>query len=161
MNTSYKILSTLLVLCMIITGVILFSLPSIIDAAFKGTTLLQLSNPNIVTGVTIGTYICSVPFVIALFLLKRLGKSLSSENQLIKKVSSIFKGISICAFIEFCLINIITFIIAFLYIHDKNAFFSIIAESGIISISLLVVGFVCVLLSNFFNKVIELNNATI
>lgn len=69
MNTSYKILNTLLALCMIITGVILFSPPSIIDVTFKGTTLLQLSNPNILIGITIGTYICSVPFVIVLLLL--------------------------------------------------------------------------------------------
>lgn len=157
--TTYKVLDFLLIFGILITLGTLFFVPSIISDFIKNYEPINNiinSNSNIVMGVSIGVYICAIPYIVSLFLLKRLSTLLSLSNPFIKDVAKIFKNISICAFLEFVLVNVISIFIAFTYIFDKDIFFSLIIIIGLLSMLLLVIGFISLIASNLFNKAIEL-----
>lgn len=169
-NMSYKILNILLILGIVITVAALFLVPSIVPSMLsdlfksysidigQGNLARFPLGLNIATTTSIGVYICAVPYVIALFLLKRLCTLLTMKNPFTKEVPKRFKEISICVFVEFLLVNIITALILFVYIFDKDLFFSTFMILGITSLLLLVIGLVSLTASNLFNMAIQLKD---
>jgi hypothetical protein len=161
-DISYKILNFLIGLGIVITLVALLIVPQALSDMLKQTgksiAPILFMGKDIVDSSTIGIYICAVPYVIALFLLKRLCKLLSKNNTFLEEVPKLLKNIATCAFIDFVLVNLIAVFIAFIYIFDKDMFFSTIMISNTISLVILVIGLLSLVSSKLFKRAIDIKS---
>ncbi|WP_038298930.1 DUF2975 domain-containing protein [Metaclostridioides mangenotii] len=158
-NISYKALNIMMIIGIAITLLVLFVVPSIVSEIVYSFQTSRSLDSNIVTNITVSVYLCSIPYLIALFSIKRFCKILVTEkNPFSKEVPNIFKIISKCAFVEFIIFNITTFLITFKYIFDKNMFFSIVMLSVIISLIILAVDFYSLISLKFFTMAIDIKD---
>ncbi|HCQ90397.1 MAG TPA: DUF2975 domain-containing protein [Clostridium sp.] len=152
-RTSSKLLNGLVIVGIILTILALIGTPLVLTAFFKSSSM-KLSAPNIKWILTVCIYLCAVPYVTALFKLKKICKLLTSEDSFSPIISKKFQVISICAFAEavvYILSNLFLYIVFDFYLYA----ITIIPLIIVVFISV-TIGFLCLVMSNIFKRAAEI-----
>lgn len=149
---SPKMLNTIATLGIIITCILLLGIPLITTAFFKSQFFLL--DHNLVMTVTVCIYLCAIPYVIALFKLRKLSGLVVKNNPFSRESVESLKVIAICAFSE-----IIIFIGCLNYLKYFVEFFKYIVPGGpiiLVTFICALIGFLCLVLSQLFETAIEI-----
>ncbi len=159
-SLSSKILNYILILGIILTFLALLGTPLVTTAFFKSA--FSILNQTLVFKFSACIYVCAIPYLIALFKLKKLcGLTLKNKPFSIESVNAL-KTISICAFSEILLVGS-----ASLYLKRSTEFFSNFPIARTVLPALIIcipVGLLCLVFSElFYNamKIKEENDQTI
>lgn len=112
-NYHSKILNTIVSIGIALTLILLIGLPFILGALNK-TTFTYMDSKFILI-ITVGIYICAIPYVIALFNLKRLCSHITSKNPFSESIPKIINNIAYCAFSEVILFNLMNIVLYFVF----------------------------------------------
>ncbi|MEF9991772.1 MAG: DUF2975 domain-containing protein [Romboutsia sp.] len=151
-NFSSKILNYIVMLGIILTLLTLLAIPLLLTAIFKSN--LGIVGSNMPVNIAIGVYICAIPYVVALFILKKLCKLIAIKQPFSRKIPLYLKQISICAFSEILIFNIVQ--LALYYIFDIYLYGLTIISVIVVSFVSLSIGFLNIVLSKLFDMVIEI-----
>lgn len=152
-KTISKILNGLVVVGIILTILALIAVPLGLTALLK-TSKIKLVISNIEWILTICIYICAIPYVIALFKLKKICKLLTGINYFSPIISKEFQVVSICAFAEagiFALSNLFLYAVFDFYLYALTLLPLVI----VIFVSI-TVGFLFLVMSDIFKKAAEI-----
>ncbi len=153
-NFNPKILNLIVVLGISLTCILLLGTPLITTAFLKSQ--FSLLDHNLVMIFTICIYLCAIPYVIALFKLKKLCALVVKNNPFsIESVKSL-KVISICSFSEILIFIGCTKYLDYSVERFKNIplGFPII----ILTVICLTIGFLCLVLSQLFEIAINIKD---
>lgn len=112
-NNYSKILNIIVSVGIVLTLIILAGLPFILGALSKSESLNMESRYVII--LTSGIYICAVPYVIALFNLKRLCSHITSKNPFSESIPKIINNIACCSFSEGIIFNLMNIVFYFVF----------------------------------------------
>ncbi|MEG1311846.1 MAG: DUF2975 domain-containing protein [Romboutsia sp.] len=132
----------------------LLATPLILTAIIKSN--LGIVKSNMAMNISIGIYICVIPYIVALFILKKLCKLISTKQPFSKKIPLYLKQISVCAFSEILIFNIVQ--LALYYIFDIYLYGITIMLVIVVSFVSLAIGFLSMVLSKLFEMVIEIKD---
>ncbi|GAA0085893.1 DUF2975 domain-containing protein [Clostridium sp. CTA-7] len=153
-NLNYKILNFLVLLGICITLLMLLGTPLITTALLKSE--YSLLDKNLVIKISTCIYLCAVPYVIALFNLKKICKLVAKNNAFSLNIVNSLKIISFCSFSE-----IIIFIMSTTYLKYSTDFFRNALLLGPIFIVIFIgttIGFLFLVLSQLFKIFIEIKD---
>lgn len=153
-NKTQKILNNIVLIGIILTLLILLILPLALTSALK-TDVVSMNN-NLPVKLTIAIYLCAIPYVYALVLLKKLCKLVAAKQPFAHKIPNILKKISICAFSEVILFNGAN--IAMYYLCNVYLYLVTIVSCIIVSFVAIAIGFMSLVLSNLFEMAIEIKD---
>ena len=153
-NFIQKTLNMIVILGISITCILLLGTPFITAAFFKSQ--FSILDHNLVINFVVCIYLCAIPYVIALFKLKKLCSLVVKNNPFsIDSVKSL-KIISICSFSE-----IIIFIGCVTYLKHSLEFFEYAVFGGPIIVVIFIsvtIGFLCLVLSQLFEIAIKIKD---
>jgi len=147
-----KVLHMIVILGITLTCIVLLGTGALVTAFFKSQ--FSLLDGKLVMIVTTCVYLCAIPYVIALFKLKKLSSLVVKNNPFSKESVKSLKVISICAFSE-----IIIFIGCTSYLKHSVEFFKYIVLGGpyiVLTFLCLTIGLLCLVLSQLFEIAIEI-----
>ena len=153
-SLNYKILNCLVFLGLFITILMLFATPLVTTAFLKSR--FSLLDTNLVIKISICIYICAVPYVMAIFNLKKICKLIAENNAFSLDIVDYLKVISFCSFSE-----IIIFIIGATYVKHSTVFLKNALLFGpifIVTFIGLTIGFLFLVLSQLFKIFIEIKD---
>jgi hypothetical protein len=153
-SLNYKILNCLVFLGLFITILMLFATPLVTTAFLKSR--FSLIDTNLVIKISICIYICAVPYVMAIFNLKKICKLIAENNAFSLNIVDYLKVISFCSFSE-----IIIFIIGATYVKHSTVFLKNVLLFGpifIVTFIGLTIGFLFLVLSQLFRIFIEIKD---
>ncbi|WP_042273716.1 DUF2975 domain-containing protein [[Clostridium] dakarense] len=153
-NASYKVLDIIVTMGIILTLLVLLATPLAITAYFKSA--FSILNQNLIMAITICIYICAIPYIIALFNLKKLCKLIVNNNPFSIDAPKSLKTISICAFSETILFN--GCLIFITYYFDMYLYILTIAPMVIVTFISIAIGFLSFVLSKLFEIAIEIKD---
>ncbi|MGG5461436.1 DUF2975 domain-containing protein [Clostridium sp. B9] len=159
-NITSKLLDYTVILGITLTILALIGMPLILTAFFKSN--FSLSNQSLIWIVTACIYLCAIPFVIALFKVKKICGFIKNDNPFSRDIIKSVQVICICSFSE-----IITFSLSLIYLKYSVDFFKhalIIAPILIISFLCVTIGLLCLVVAGLFEKFIDIkeeNDSTI
>lgn len=113
-NNYSKILNIIVLVGICLTLILLAGFPFILGALSKSSSMNVESKFIVI--ISLGIYICAVPYIIALFKLKRLCSHITSKNPFCESIPKLITNIAYCAFSEVFLFNIMN--ILFYLIFD-------------------------------------------
>lgn len=151
-NFSQKSLNAIVNLGICITFILLLATPLITTAFFKSQ--FSLLESNLVINVVVCIYLFSIPYVIALFKLKKLCILIKKNNPFSMDSIKSLKVISICSFSE-----IIIFTGCITYLKHSVDFFKYTIIGGpiiIVTFISLIIGFLFLVLCQLFEIVIKI-----
>ena len=108
-----KILNTIITTGITLTLLLLILIPLFLTAMFKTDSSFMKS--NLVTIISIGIYICAIPYVLALIYLKKLCKLITDKNPFSKDIPNIIRKIAYCSFSELILFNLVNLYLSYFY----------------------------------------------
>jgi len=150
---SFKLLNGLVIVGIALTIITLIATPLILKALLKISNVEStVSNLEWVLAGCI--YICSVPYLIALFKLKSICGLLCTEEFFSPKIAKEFQVISICAFVEAILFTFIQLFLYFccnLFLHSLTLIPSI-----IIPFVAVTAGFLSFVMAEIFRKAAQI-----
>lgn len=149
---SSNILNSIVFTGIILTILVLLSMPLILTAMLKSG--LGIVGSSLPINISIVIYICAIPYVIALFILKKLCKIIVIKKPFSREIPKYLKQISICAFSEILIYNIVQIVLY--YIFDIYLYGLTIISSIIVSFVSLAIGFLSLVLSKLFGMAIEI-----
>ncbi|WP_346930173.1 DUF2975 domain-containing protein [Clostridium sp.] len=153
-SLNYRILNFLVFLGLFITILMLFATPLITTAFLKSR--FSLLDTNLVIKISICIYLCAIPYMIAIFNLKKICKLVTENNVFSLKIVNYLKVISFCSFSE-----IIIFIISATYLKHSTVFLNNALLLGPIFIVIFIgvtIGFLFLVLSQLFKIFIEIKD---
>lgn len=153
-SLNYKILNCLVFIGLFITISMLLATPLVTTAFLKSR--FSLIDTNLVIKISICIYICAIPYVMAIFNLKKICKLVAENNAFSLDIVDHLKVISFCSFSE-----IIIFIIGATYIKHSTVFFKDVLLFGpifIVTFIGLTIGFLFLVLSQLFKIFIEIKD---
>lgn len=153
-NASSKVLNIIVTVGIILTLLVLLATPLTITAYFKSA--FSMLNQNLVMGITVCIYICALPYMIALFNLKKLCKLIVNNNPFSIDAPKSLKTISICAFSEVLLFN--GCVIFITYYYNIYLYILTIAPMIIVTFISIAIGFLSFVLSKLFEIAIEIKD---
>ncbi|WBW96786.1 DUF2975 domain-containing protein [Oceanirhabdus sp. W0125-5] len=159
-NPIPRILHMIVILGITLTCIVLLGAPAITTAFLKSR--FSMSDGKLVITIATCIYFCAVPYVIALFKLKKLSSLVVNNNPFSMESVKSLNVISICAFIE-----IIIFIACTSYLKYSVEFFKNIILGGpyiVLAFLCVTIGLLCLVLSQLFEiaiKIKEENDQTI
>ena len=112
-NNYSKILNIIVSVGIGLTLIMLAGLPFILGALSKSASINMESKYVII--ITGGIYICAVPYVIALFNLKKLCLHITSKNPFSESIPKLINNIAYCSFSEVILFNLMNIIFYFIF----------------------------------------------
>lgn len=112
-NNYSKILNIIVSVGIGLTLIMLAGLPFILGALSKSASINMESKYVII--ITGGIYICAVPYVIALFNLKKLCSHITSKNPFSESIPKLINNIAYCSFSEVILFNLMNIIFYFMF----------------------------------------------
>ncbi|MGL5327723.1 MAG: DUF2975 domain-containing protein [Peptostreptococcaceae bacterium] len=151
-NKNSKILNSIVVIGILLTLLILISMPLVITAILK--TEYGLVNSNFVSMTTTLIYVCATPYVMALVYLKKLCKLMGNENPFSREIPSLIKKIGICAFSEVLLFN--GMVIVMYYMYDVYLYAFTIIPCIMVSFVSIAIGFFSIVSAKLFEMSIEI-----
>nr|WP_317331593.1 DUF2975 domain-containing protein [uncultured Romboutsia sp.] len=149
---SARILNNIVLVGIILTLLLLLAMPLILTAMFKSG--LGVVGSNLPMNISIVIYICAIPYVISLFILKKLCKIIVIKQPFLREIPKYLRQISICAFSEILIYNIVQ--VALYYIFDIYLYGLTIMSAIIVSFVSLAIGFLSLVLSKLFDMAIEI-----
>ncbi|MPM68709.1 hypothetical protein SDC9_115643 [bioreactor metagenome] len=153
-KSAENILDKIVLIGIILTIIMLLFTPLGITALFKSS--FGLVNSKIPLNISIGIYICAIPYIIALVYLKKLCGLIAKKDPFSTNIPIYLKRISICAFSEVLILNIVQF--GLYYLFDMYFYALTIVPSVIISFVALAIGFLSIVLSKLFEMAIEIKD---
>lgn len=153
-NFSSTILNNIVSIGIFITLILFLLIPLLFNYFFKNT--LGLVGGNISLFVSTGIYICIIPYLIALITLKKLCRLIYNENPFSRKTTYLLKTISLCAFSEFFVFNIVQLSLCNLfdiYLYSIN-----VIPTVLISFISLFIGLFSLVLCNINSKILKIKN---
>ncbi|RDY25103.1 DUF2975 domain-containing protein [Romboutsia weinsteinii] len=151
-DISSKILNGIVLVGIVLTLLLLAIIPLGLTATFKsGFGVVGSDMPMIIS---IGIYICAVPYVYALVQLKKLCALVATKEPFSRNIPVYLKRISICAFSEILIFNTIVFISC--YYFDMYMYALTVMSVVIISFVSLAIGFLSMVLGKLFDMAIEI-----
>ncbi|MBU3088098.1 DUF2975 domain-containing protein [Clostridium gasigenes] len=153
-NFSQKSLNAIVNLGICITFILLLATPLITTAFFKSQ--FSLLESNLVINVVVCIYLFSIPYVIALFKLKKLCILIKKNQPFSMDSIKSLKVISICSFSE-----IIIFTGCITYLKHSVDFFKCAIIGGpiiIVTFISLIIGFLFLVLCQLFEIVIKIKD---
>ncbi|MEG1409630.1 MAG: DUF2975 domain-containing protein [Terrisporobacter sp.] len=151
-SSSYRILNNIIILGIVLTLLSLCALPLVITAYLKsGYNIVDSNLPLIMS---IGIFICAVPYIVALFLLKKLCKQIVLKQPFSREIPKYLKQISICAFSEILIFNVTQLVLY--YFFDIYLYGLTIVSAIIVSFISLAIGFLSMVLGKLFEMAIEI-----
>lgn len=151
-NINLKILNNIVLIGIILTVILLFFIPIWFTTFFKNT--LGLTGGNIPLFISTGVYVCTIPYLVALLTLKKLCSSIYNKNLFLKEIPYLLKSISICAFSEIFIFNVVQLFLCYFfnfYLYTLNIVLTI-----LISFISLFIGLFSLVLYKLSSTVIEL-----
>ena len=153
-NFSSNLLNKIITTGIILTFLALLSTPLILTAIFKSR--LGIINSNIPISISIGLYICAIPYIIALFILKKISKQIAIKDPFNIKIPILLEQISICAFSEIILFNIVCIVLY--YVFNIYLYGITIMSSIVVSFVSLAIGVLSIVLSQLIKIAIEIKD---
>lgn len=153
-KSAENILDKIVLIGIILTIIMLLFTPLGITALFKSS--FGLVNSKIPLNISIGIYICAIPYIIALVYLKKLCGLIAKKDPFSTNIPIYLKRISICGFSEVLILNIVQF--GLYYLFDMYFYALTIVPSVIISFVALAIGFLSIVLSKLFEMAIEIKD---
>ena len=153
-NLNYKILNSLVFIGIYFTLFMLLGAPLFTTAFLKSQ--FSLINSKLVFQISICIYICAVPYVIALFNLKRVCKLVGKDDSFTIRIVKSLRTIAFCSFSE-----IITFSICATYLKYSISLFNSILLLGpifIVTFIGITIGFLFLVLSQLFDIFIQIKD---
>ena len=144
---SSNILNSIVVIGIILTLIALLAMPLILTAMLKSG--LGIVGSSLPMNISIVIYICAAPYVIALFILKKLCKIVAIKQPFSRDIPKYLKKISICAFSEILIYNIVQ--VLDIYLYGLTIILAI-----VVSFVSLAIGFLSLVLSKLFDMAIEI-----
>ncbi|MFL8712119.1 DUF2975 domain-containing protein [Clostridioides sp. GD02377] len=151
-NLSSKILNNIVLVGIILTLLSLILVPLVLTTYFKSG--VGITDTNMPTVISVAIYICAIPYIVSLFILKKLCKLLAINKPFSKEIPKDLKKISVCAFSEIFIFNFVVIILY--YFYDVYLYAITIIPSVIVSFVSLSIGFLTLVLSILFKKIIEI-----
>ena len=151
-NYNLKILNTIASIGIALTFVLLICLPFILGA-FNKITFIYVDSKFIFI-ITLGIYICAIPYVVALLNLKRLCFYITSNNPFSRSIPKLINNIAYCAFSEVILFNLMNMIFYFLfnlYFYGLTILFCV-----VVSFLSLAIGVFAFISSKLFENIIDI-----
>lgn len=159
-NVSAKVINILVIAGIAITLLGLLATPLVLTAFLKSAFFIL--DQGLVTAITSCIYLCAVPYLIALFNLKKICRIVVRNNPFTFDTAKALKIISICAFSEIVLFNGCS--IYLVYAHDVFLYAMTIMPMIIVTFISLAIGFLGLTLSQLFEqatRIKEENDQTI
>lgn len=153
-NFSSNLLNKIITTGIILTFLALLSTPLILTAIFK--SILGIVNSNIPIIISIGLYICAIPYIIALFILKKISKQIAIKDPFNIKIPILLEQISFCAFSEIILFNIVCIVLY--YVFNIYLYGITIMSSIVVSFVSLAIGVLSIVLSQLMKIAIEIKD---
>lgn len=157
---SSKMLNIVVTTGIVLTLLALAATPLILTAFFKSA--LSMTGTNLDLIVAMAIYVCAIPYVAALFDLKKVCKLFATDNHFSEKIPMYLKRISIYAFSEVILFN--GAVLFLYYFFDVYLYALTVVPCVIISFVSISIGLLCLVLSKlyaFVNEIKEENDQTI
>lgn len=151
---SSKILDRIIIIGIILTIATLLFLPLGITAMVKSG--FGITRSNIPMIISISVYICAIPYVFALFLLKKLCGLVSKKDSFSIKTPVYLKKIAICSFSEIFIFNAVQ--IGLYYLFDIYLYVITVILVVVVSFISLAIGFLSLVLSKLFEIAIEIKD---
>ncbi|WP_455537937.1 DUF2975 domain-containing protein [Terrisporobacter sp.] len=107
-NKYSKTLNIIVMVGIGLTLLLLLGIPFILGAISKSADI-GIKSRFIIT-ITLGIYICAIPYVLALFNLKKLCTHITSKNPFSNGIPSIINNIAYCTFSEVIIFNLMNLI---------------------------------------------------
>ena len=145
---SSNILNSIVVIGIILTLIALLAMPLMLKSG------LGIVGSSLPMNISIVIYICAAPYVIALFILKKLCKIVAIKQPFSRDIPKYLKKISICAFSEILIYNIVQVLLY--YIFDIYLYGLTIILAIVVSFVSLAIGFLSLVLSKLFDMAIEI-----
>lgn len=153
-NNYSKILNIIVSVGIGLTIIMLAGVSFILGALSKSTSINMESNYIII--ITGGIYICAVPYVIALFNLKKLCSHITSRNPFSESIPNIINNIAYCAFSEVVLFNLVSILLYFVY--DIYLYALTILPCVLVSFVSLAIGVFALVSSKLFEITIDIKD---
>ncbi len=153
-NNYSKILNIIVSVGIGLTLILLAGIPFILGALSKSSDLNMESKYVII--LTGGIYVCAVPYVIALFNLKKLCSHITSKNPFSESIPKIIKNIAYCAFSEVVLFNLVNILLYFVY--DIYLYALTILPCVLVSFVSLAIGVFALVSSKLFEIIIDIKD---
>ncbi|SCH46076.1 MULTISPECIES: DUF2975 domain-containing protein [unclassified Romboutsia] len=153
-NNYSKILNIIVLVGILLTIMLLAGIPFILGALSKSADI-GIESKFIVT-ITGGVYICALPYVVALFNLRRLCKYITSKDAFSRSIPKYINNIAYCAFSEVIIFNLMNII--FYFAFDIYLYAITIFSCVIVSFLSLAIGVFALISSKLFERVIEIKD---
>lgn len=156
MNKKYaeNILDKIVLIGIALTIILLLFTPLGITAILK--SVYGVVGSKMPINISIGIYICAIPYLIALIYLKKLCGLIAKKDPFSTNIPLYLKKISMCAFSEVLIFNVVQF--GLYYLFDMYFYALTLVPSVIISFVALAIGFLSVVLSKLFEMAIEIKD---
>ncbi|WP_028593747.1 DUF2975 domain-containing protein [Paenibacillus assamensis] len=151
-NTIAKVLHLVVVLGIALTLLALAATPLVMTAYFKSG--LGITRTNLDTIISAAIYICAIPYVLALFELKKVCKLIASSSAFSRNIPMSLKRISIYAASEVVLFNMATLILC--YTYDMYLYALTVLPLIIISMVGASIALLSFVFSSLYEQVIEM-----
>ena len=143
-----KILNIIVVVGIILTLILLAGIPFILGALSKSLDINIQS--KFIINITVGIYICALPYVTALFNLKKLCTHMT------KSIPKYINNIAYCALSEVVIFNLMNII--FYFAFDIYLYAITILSCILVSFLSLAIGVFALVSSKLFERVIEIKD---
>lgn len=154
-DLSAKILKLILTIGLLITILISVFSPFIFGAFFKTTGNVNLVGTALFYSVTGSFILCAIPYIVALFNLKRLLKLILINKSFSSKSIKILNIIAICSFSELIIFILSTNIVKRVFIENFE-YVLLTAPIILVSFICLTLGFMFLVLAKLFKNALEL-----
>ena len=151
--SSSRILNNIVLIGITLTFMVLIAMPFVLTVILEkdfgivgGTIPIKLS---------IGIYVCAIPYVVSLFSLKKLCKQIALQDPFSRTIPKYLKQISICAFSEILIFNVAQVV---LYYFVDVDLYGMIISAFIVSFISLAIGFFGIVLKKLFEMAIEIKD---
>lgn len=151
---NFKILDKIVLTGVVLTLVALLVLPWELPVLLKSK--FGILDKNIPMIISVSTYICAIPYVWALILLKKLSGLVAKKDAFSASIPQYLKDISICSFSEILIFNIVQ--LGLYYLFDIYLGEITVILVVVVSFVSLAVGFLSLVLSKLFEIAIEIKD---
>lgn len=155
-----KVLNSIIIIGIAITFVILIAMPLILTTILKVNPIIV--GNNVPMKLSLGIYMCAIPYLLGLFLAKKLSGLIADNKPFAREIPIYLKRIGILAFSEVIIFNIVQIILCYgfdIYLYGITIMLVILVTFVSIAI-----GFLAITMSRLFEMAIEIkeeNDATI
>lgn len=149
-----KVLNIIVSVGIVLTILLLAIIPFVLGALSKSSDI-GIQYQNIIV-ITLGIYICAIPYIAALLNLKKLCTYITGEESFSRNIPKYINKIAYYALSEVIIFNLMN--VVFYFVFDIYFYAITILSSIIVSFLSLAIGVFALVSSKLFKKVIEIKD---